>query len=287
MDLGEIADSLLSSAIVGIFTLFGGIVINRMKKRNDDPRLSTNAVPQQNWYAYRQPPAYPAQPYPMQPGSPIYPAQPGYAPAPARPTVNFGLVLIHVAILQFVANVIAYVVGFIIGFGVGSLGGDAASLNTLLILVLLPVGTIILTIGYFIIGVYVNPAVRWLHLTYVALGTAIATLIVNSVIGGMPTPAVFFAAIVISFVQSFVAMGIGGGLSMLVKRPGAANQARFNQQARPLPQMPPVQPTYPYQPGPYSPNAAPPNAPNMPNGYGAPPSAPQYPPPYPPAPGQQ
>lgn len=240
MDLGAIANSLVSSAIVGIFTLVLGLVLRRKK---DNAAI---AYTQPSQYA---PPGWPAYPQPVQP---IQPAQ------TVRPSVNFGQVLIHVAILQFVANVIGLFVGFSVGYIGTKTGTDSGTLVALNILILLMVGTVVLIIGFALIGVIVNPEVRWAHLTYVASGTAIATLLVNFAFGFRSASATLWVtAIITSFVQAFVAMGIGGSISMIFKRANAANRPAYSPAMAPMAQA--------YQQGQ-----------STPYGYGGVPSAPGY-----------
>lgn len=250
MDFGAIADQVATSAIVGVFTMLTGIVMRRFKKDNASPVV-----------VYVQPSQF---------------ASPGSAaqPQPARvqrPSVSFGLVLIHIAIIQFVANVVGVIIGFSVGYVGAQAGGDVSTLTALAALIVLMVGTVVLIIGFAVVGVLVNPAVRWRHLTYTAIGTAIATLIVNFAFGFRSTSAIVWATdIVISFVQAFVAMGIGGAISMLFRRSPTARQPAYS------PMMVPA--SQPYVQGqnlPYPNGSVPPGMQQYPS---AQPGMQQYPP---------
>lgn len=212
---------------------------------------------------------------------------PSNAPAvrPASSSVNFGAVLIHIGILQFVVNVVGFVIGFAVGFVGGTTGASAATVDTILILLVLIFGTIVAIIAFLIIGLRVDTATRWQHLVYVALGTVILTLFVNSLFGAQAlTP----AAIILALIQTFFAMGVGGGLAMLL-RPNRTSQQFAPQAGVPqypygawpnTPQYPPAGPQPNAPPYQYPPQGAPgypggPSGPMQP-GYGQQP--PQYPP---------
>jgi hypothetical protein len=253
MDLQAIADQVATSAIVGTFTLLTGIVMRRFKKDNASPVV-----------VYVQPGQF------VPPGSF---AQPQAAQI-RRPSVSFGLVLIHVAILQFVVNVVGTAIGFSVGYIGAQTGGDISTLTALAVLIQILVGTMLLIIGFALVGVIVAPAVRWRHLTYVAIGTAIATLIVNFAFGLRSDSAIVWATdIVTSFVQAFVAMGIGGAISMLFRRSQTAKQPAYSPMIAPASQ--------PYLQGqslPYPNGSVPPGMQQYPS---AQPGIQQYPPPQP------
>jgi hypothetical protein len=242
------------------------------------------------------------------------PLAPPVAPPVARRGVNFGRVLLHIGVFQFAVNVIAFIMGFVIGLALISSGQSITSDSSqlLLLLVTYVVGTIALIVGFLIIGLRVERSVRWLHMTYVALGVAATTLIINVLLSGnLPGLATLVGAIIVALVQTFFGMGVGGGLSFLIggRQDAAPALAPMSQpypyaappsvplyqphpgpQAYP-PQYPPQQPSqYPPQQGaPYYP-PAPPSTPLYPPQQGAP----QYPPrppavpshPYPPNAGQ-
>jgi len=123
----------------------------------------------------------------------------GIVMQPAGDAVNFGLILRHIGILQFILNI----VGFLLGLGMGLTG---ASFESILVAVLF-VGTILLSIGFAWSGQKVPKAFRWQHLSWIAIGVAITTLLINSIF--MQTP-ITGLAIVVAFLQSFISMGIGG-----------------------------------------------------------------------------
>jgi hypothetical protein len=183
-------------------------------------------------------------------------------------------VLIHVALLQFVVNIVGAVIGFSVGYVGAQAGGDVSTLTALAALIVLMVGTLVLIIGFAVVGVLVNPAVRWRHLTYTAIGTAIATLIVNFAFGFRSASAIVWATdIVISFVQAFVAMGIGGAISMLFRRSLTTKQPAYSPMMVPGPQPYPQGQNLPY---PYG--SVPPGVQQYPS---AQPEMRQYPPPQP------
>ena len=256
-----VLQQLAASAIIAIFTGLGGQFLKRMKARNDHANRAwpLPSPPQQAPYAAAAVPGW--QP-------------PALAPAwqsPA-PSVSSGQVLIHIGLLQFAVNV----VGFIIGFTVATLGATSgaseASINSTTIALVLLFGSLTAIVFFFFIGMRLERAIRWRHLSYVALGTALLTVVVNSL---FLQTAISIAAIIFALIQTFVAMGIGGGLASLV---GPKN--------RPLPVLPQqyAQPSMPLPPAPYGygapPNMPPQYPPTMPRpAAGAPPyGAPQYPP---------
>lgn len=122
-------------------------------------------------------------------------------------TINYGTVLKHIGILQFMLNL----VGFILGFGLGMTG---ASVDTIIVAVLL-VGTILLIVGFTWSALSVEGAVRWKHIAAVSVGVAITTLLINSIFLQQP---ISLLSIVVAFAQSFVSMGIGGVIANTVKR---------------------------------------------------------------------
>jgi hypothetical protein len=102
-------------------------------------------------------------------------------------------------------------------------------------------GTIALMIGFLVIGLRVERATRWLHLTYVALGIVVTTLLLNWLVGVLRPTSVsgLVAAVIFALVQTFVGMGIGGGLSFLIggrqsAAPPAVPMAQPYQPARPM-----------------------------------------------------
>ena len=229
----------LSSAVVGMLSWGGGYVLTRLRIQN----------------THRGPESF-------QPGQ--TPQAYAMAMRPPSPSVNFGKVLIHVGILQFVLNVLGFAIGFIVASVGASTGASATTTASIAFLLVLALGTLIAIIAFLIIGLRVDTAIRWQHLVLVALGTVLLTLLINSAIGETETPqaGITAAAIVFAFIQVFIAMGIGGGLATLFKP------------HRPAPQ-------YVAPGGPPNPYAAWPNTPPYPPAQ-APQNAPQYPPQYPP-----
>jgi len=230
----------LSSAVVGMLSWGGGYLLNRLRKQN------TNV---------RQAPVQPNQ-------APPYNVM---ATRPPSPSVNFGAVLIHIGILQFVVNVVGFVIGFTVALAGTTAGASTTAIQGIEIILVLVCGTLVAITAFLIIGLRVDTAVRWQHLLFVALGTVVLTLLVNSLLSGVALTA---AAIVFAFIQTLVAMGIGGGLAMLFKPNRPAQQQYFPPASAPAP----------------NPYAAWQNSPPFPPA-GAPQNAPQYPPPGTPFPG--
>jgi hypothetical protein len=261
-----VLQQLAASAIIAVFTGLGGLFLKRMKPKNDQANRA-------------RPLPVPLQPGPPQQAPYAAAAVPGWQPPAMAPawqppaaSVSSGQVLIHIGLLQFAVNV----VGFIIGFTVAALGATSgaseASINNTTIALVLLFGSLTAIVFFFFIGMRLERAIRWRHLSYVALGTALLTVVVNSL---FLQTAISVAVIIFALIQTFVAMGIGGGLASLV---GPKN--------RPLP-VPPqqyAQPSMPLPPAPYGygapPNMPPQYPPTMPRpAAGAPPyGAPQYPP---------
>jgi len=243
MDLGQFGTEFLYSAVIAVIFAVSGRIWSRLIHRNAAGLASMQMGQVMAGGAHPQ----------------------GY-PQAAKPTVNYGRVLMHVGIFQLIVNVVAFIIGFAIGLALVSSGQsvDSQSSQLLVALVTFVFGTIALLIGFLVIGLRVERATRWVHLTYVALGIVVTTLLINWLVGVLrPTSvAALVAAVIFALAQTFIGMGIGGGLSFLI---GGRQSA-----------------TQPYQPG-------------MPYGYPAPPSAPFYPgqpvgpsrPLYPPPPGPQ
>jgi len=141
-------------------------------------------------------------PTPANPSTPSIPATP-----PASGSVNYSLVIKQIGILQFVLNI----VGFCVGFLMVSTG---ANQETLLASALL-VGTIALIALFFWAALSLDKSLLWKHLAVVALGVAITTLLVNSIILQMP---ISLASLGFALVQSFACMGIGGVIAQTMKR---------------------------------------------------------------------
>jgi hypothetical protein len=250
MNLGQFGTEFLYSALIAIIFAVGGRTWSRITHRNAAGLASVQMGQVMAGGAHPQ----------------------GY-PQAAKPTVNYGRVLMHVGIFQLIVNVVGFIIGFTIGFALVSSGQslDSAGSQLLILLVTIVFGTIALMIGFLVIGLRVERATRWLHLTYVALGIVVTTLLLNWLVGVLRPTSVsgLVAAVIFALVQTFVGMGIGGGLSFLIG----------GRQSAAPPAMPMAQP---YQPG-------------APYGYPAPPSVPLYPgqpvgpsrPLYPPQPGPQ
>jgi hypothetical protein len=221
----------------------------------------------------------------------------------ARHGVNYGRVLLHIGVFQLAINVVAFVIGFLLGalLYVAGQSTTSAGASALFFLVTLVFGTLALIAGFLIIGLRVERSIRWLHMTYVALGLAVTTVLINWWAGVLhPTNAAAFAApIIFALIQTFFGMGIGGGLSFLiggkqdaVTRPASMSQPYPYGAQQSVPLYPPQQGQQAYPPQQRAPYYPPnPGAPQYPQQQGAPQYPPQYPPagapqPYPPNAGQ-
>jgi hypothetical protein len=251
------------------------------------------------------------------------------APHPAaypvtRRGVNYGRVLLHIGVFQLAVNMVGFVIGFLLGALLYAAGQSTTSegANALFFLVILVFGTLALITGFLIIGLRVERSIRLRHMTYVALGLATTTIIINWLAGVLrPTSVgVVIGAVIFALIQTFFGMGVGGGLSFLIGgrqdptpmsqpyphgappsvplypgQPAAPSRPLYQPQPGPQPyrsQYPAQQP-YPPQQGQQSAPYYPPPGPGAPQ-YPPQQGAPQYPPrppagpaqPYPPNAGQ-
>lgn len=102
------------------------------------------------------------------------------------------------------------IAGVLVGIIIGATG---ASQDTLILSALF-IGTIALIAGFFWSALSVEKSVIWRHLVFVAIGVAITTLILNSIILEMPLS---LASLAVALVQNFTCMGIGGFIANAVK----------------------------------------------------------------------
>jgi hypothetical protein len=248
----------LASASVGMLSWLGGYFLTRLKTQHPVAGAPGGQIP----------------PYGVPAGAPLV-----YSPAQA---VNIGQVLIHTGILQFVVNVVGFAVGFLVAAVGVSAGVSVESRQTIGLLIILVLGTLIAIVAFCIIGMLVDKAVRWQHLTLVALETMLLTLLINSLAEQLP---VTFAGIIFAAVQTFLALGIGGGLAMLIRPNGHTRQPAPNPPQlyayAAVPSYPPTAvpaqniPQYPAPGAPWAPAG-----PAQP-GYGPQGQPPMYPPPPP------
>lgn len=272
MDLSALATQLISSAIVGLVTWLGGLLVQQLKSGRrvaDDlghdlghdlgrvvvagGHAVTEAVVHEATSAWAlnpsgradvvQIPGIPGSPtgqvhrfpvpvvWPVPADSPHAAAVPPTLPHPAgplpqtRPVVDIRSVAVQVAALQFGANLIGMFVSVMVGaiFGGTSLSHE---LPLIFALIQFPLGTLFLAASFFAIALMVEPAARWRHLTFVALGTAGATLLVNALFGERPTTVLALAlALIVALFQTFLAMSCGGGLAMLAVGSGTRKRA--------------------------------------------------------------
>ena len=133
------------------------------------------------------------------------------APTSGRPTsapVNRGLVLVHIVALLAVLN--------LLGFAISKVTGPLSPFTIALL------GTALLIVGYFIIGLLVERSSRRNHLGYVALGATVGSVVVNAAVrGAVPSLDAIVLGLIFAFFQNFLALGIGRGLLFLVSRKGA------------------------------------------------------------------
>ena len=129
------------------------------------------------------------------------------ATKPVAGAINYGSALKHIGILQFLLNI----VGFLVGIIVGATGGGTETL----ILMALFIGTIVLIAGFFWSALSIEKSMLWKYLVVVALGVAITTLIINSIILQIPLS---LASLAVALVQNFLCMGIGGFIARAVKQ---------------------------------------------------------------------
>ncbi|MGO8946488.1 MAG: hypothetical protein ACLQUY_02250 [Ktedonobacterales bacterium] len=303
--MAAILTSVASSAIIALCSWGGGQMLAWYKKTNTRGKIASTQVASgqvaTNQVATAMPEDGATRPmymaggaYPAYPAYPTYPAYPQYPQYPVQsqpPSVNASKVLVHIGILQLVVNIVGLVIGIFLG-AVGASEGVS-------VLFLFLFGTLAAAIVFFIFGLRVERAVRWRHLTYVVLGTVPLTLLVNALFyaaANKPlytTVGQFIFAVIVAFFQTFLAMGIGGGLAALISpKRGLQAPGALPAPQQYMPGMPPYGAPYGYgQPGAastpmaypsgaYSANPAyPPNPP-----YAAYPPNPAYPPnlPYPP-----
>ena len=135
------------------------------------------------------------------------PTDSGTAGAVTRPpagVINYGQALTHIGILQLIVNL----VGFVVGQSVGPTNPGAVFP---LILVL---GTVVASAFFYWASLRVDRAVRWRQMSIVAVGTAITTVVINSIFLQIQLSlGVFMTLLLFALVQTFVCMGIGVGLA--------------------------------------------------------------------------
>lgn len=135
----------------------------------------------------------------------------------AKSSFNIGKALIHVGVIQLIANVAGFIIGVVVGSAM--IQDPTATLEDAMdsiILVTLIVGSILLIVCFAISGSKVDRAHRWQHLFFVAVGVMVSTLLINSfllnAVMGADLP-LDFQTLVVSAIQSFVCMIIGGWIA--------------------------------------------------------------------------
>src|SRR5215469_3406376 len=127
---------------------------------------------------------------------------------PASTPVNRGLVLVHIVTLLAVLN--------LLGFAIIKVTGPLSPFTIALL------GTALLIVGYFIIGLLVKRSSRRDHLGYVALGATVGSVVINAAVrGAVPSLDAIVLGLIFAFFQNFLALGIGRGLLFLGSRKGA------------------------------------------------------------------
>ncbi|MEI7748370.1 MAG: hypothetical protein WCI81_04775 [Chlorobiaceae bacterium] len=171
--------SVLSAVIAGVFTL----VAKRME--------SSHAHDEASVVASQTPTATATTP----------------STKPVSGVINYGSAIKHIGILQFLLNIVGFLVGIIVG-------ATGAGTETLILMALF-IGTIVLIAGFFWSALSVAKSMIWKYLVVVALGVAITTLIINSIILQIPLS---LASLAVALVQNFSCMGIGGFIARAVKQ---------------------------------------------------------------------
>lgn len=120
--------------------------------------------------------------------------------------INYGLVVRQVGILQFLINIIAFVLGLTM-VAVGA--GVEEALVAILFL-----GTVLLIAGFVWVSLKVERASMWKHLTAVALGVVIVTLILGMIVLQEPLT---IAGLLLALAQTFISMGIGGAIANRIR----------------------------------------------------------------------
>jgi len=119
--------------------------------------------------------------------------------------INYSLVVRQVGILQLVLN--------LIGFGLGiAMGASGAGLDAVIVAVLF-LGTVLLIAGFAWISLKLERATMWKHLAAVALGVAIVTAVLNSIVLQVPLAGATIGALA----QTFISMGIGGAIANRIR----------------------------------------------------------------------
>lgn len=242
--MDAILPQLASSIILALLSWIGSQFLSWLKRQRAATQLASQ------------------QPHQAVPGAPT----PQLTQPHMATTVNYGQVVLHIGILQLVVNV----VGVIVSLFLRASGAGPDTFTTNYILLQLPLGTLTAIVIFFIYGLRLVKVVRWRHLTYVALGTVVLTLVVNSLLTQSP---ILFnpAAVVFALMQTFAAMGIGGALAQVLgpKAPEPAPQPLAQPYAAYPNTLYPNAP-YPYGARPGVPGSPPPAYPNAPLYPGAP-----------------
>ncbi len=124
-------------------------------------------------------------------------------------TVNYGTVMTHIGILQFMS----VLVGFLVGVVMDALGAPTVAIY----IVASFIGLFVLSGGFFWSALSVDGAVRWKHLAAVAVGVVVTTVIFNSMVF---QAAISLQSLVLASVLTVVCMGIGGFGGFVAERTG-------------------------------------------------------------------
>lgn len=117
----------------------------------------------------------------------------------------------QIGILQLVVNAVGVLVGILV-----SVTTSPSAFQSTFALVQLLVGALCMIVTFMVFGLRVAQATMWRHLVVVALGSVVLTLLVNSLFAQqlyILNP----AAVLFALIQSFTAMGVGGGLTALAR----------------------------------------------------------------------
>ena len=115
--------------------------------------------------------------------------------------INQSKVLIHIGMIQFMVNLSGFVLGNMFG-----------PTQTYFVLQLF-IGTAVGIAAFRWSALQIERASRWKHLVIVAIGVAITTLIVNSLMMGTALFLFMPSSYMFALAQSFFAMAVGGYLA--------------------------------------------------------------------------
>ncbi len=212
-----VISALISAAITGIFTL----IAKRIEKNPAAAAFKQAAVRKLTGSvepvgAVEQAPAVEHPPAGMPAGTTgaALPAQAAAGTPAGTPagTINYSSVLRQVGVVQALANI----VGVALGFALVASGSSMQSVW----LTTLVVGSLLLTGGFFWSALTVERALRFRHLSLMAAGVAVSTLMINIIMNAVffQEPVMLLGQAAAAAVQSAVCAAAGGLLAGTIKR---------------------------------------------------------------------